>query len=56
MEKYISIWNATSRAYIARIGRERERSGLLAGGDVGFDGVASGATGVGSASGSGELF
>jgi hypothetical protein len=58
MEKYISMWNATSRAYIARIGRERERGGFVVGGDIGLDGIASGAAGggSGSGSGSGELF
>ncbi|KAL1985072.1 hypothetical protein VTN96DRAFT_8307 [Rasamsonia emersonii] len=27
MEKYISMWNTTSRAYIARIGRESKKMG-----------------------------
>ncbi|EEH35786.1 mitochondrial intermembrane space translocase subunit Tim [Paracoccidioides lutzii Pb01] len=28
MEKYIQMWNATSRAYIARIGQEQKAAGL----------------------------
>ncbi|KAK2799181.1 hypothetical protein FQN50_008570 [Emmonsiellopsis sp. PD_5] len=28
MEKYIQIWNATSRAYIARMGKEQQAAGM----------------------------
>ncbi|KAL1955874.1 hypothetical protein VTO42DRAFT_8032 [Malbranchea cinnamomea] len=31
MEKYISLWNATSRAYIARAGREKPAIDALGG-------------------------
>ncbi|KAF3482741.1 mitochondrial intermembrane space translocase subunit Tim [Arthroderma uncinatum] len=45
MEKYISLWNTTSRAYIARIGQEREKGGL----------VSSDPT-IGASSGNGGIF
>ncbi|PGH09048.1 hypothetical protein AJ79_05777 [Helicocarpus griseus UAMH5409] len=40
MEKYIQMWNATSRAYITRIGQEQKAAGIGGGaGALGSGGV-----------------
>ncbi|PGH15754.1 hypothetical protein AJ80_05462 [Polytolypa hystricis UAMH7299] len=36
MEKYIQLWNATSRAYIAQVGQQREKAGFSQSGDSGM--------------------
>ncbi|EAS34360.3 mitochondrial intermembrane space translocase subunit Tim [Coccidioides immitis RS] len=41
MEKYISLWNATSRAYVSRLSREQEKSGL-GGGNITLNDIGGG--------------